>query len=138
MVIGDAVFGLVKGLISPVTNYFMANQKRKAAKLTSDLIINEAKTNATIDKIKTGQCADIAWENTQITQSGWKDEYWTIVLSVPAILCFIPGMVEYVRSGFDVLGGMPGWYQWMLGIAVGAAFGYRKIADFMSLKKGGK
>jgi hypothetical protein len=136
MVIGDAVFGLIKGLVSPVTNYFMANQKRKAAKLTSDLKITEAKTNAQISKIETGQLADISWENTQINKSGWKDEYWTIVLSIPAILCFVPGMVEHVRAGFDALGGMPGWYQWMLGIAVGAAFGYRKIADFMSLKKG--
>ncbi|MCK5613191.1 hypothetical protein KAR91_65570 [Candidatus Pacearchaeota archaeon] len=136
MVIGDAVFGLVKGLVAPVSNYFMANQKRKAAKLTSDLKINEAKTDAKIDKIKTGQTADIAWEQTQIDKAGWKDDYWTIVLSIPAILCFVPGMVEHVRAGFDALGGMPGWYQWMLGIAVGAAFGYRKIADFMSLKKG--
>ena len=136
MVIGDAVMGLAKGLLSPVTNIITGWQKRKSAKLTSDLKINEAKTDAKIDKIKTGQSADIAWEQTQIDKSGWKDEYWTIVLSIPAILCFVPGMVEHVRAGFDALGGMPGWYQWMLGIAVGAAFGYRKIADFMSLKKG--
>ena len=84
----------------------------------------------------TGDSADWDTLMAKATETSWKDEYWTIVLSIPAILCFVPGMVEHVRAGFDALGGMPGWYQWMLGIAVGAAFGYRKIADFMSLKKG--
>ena len=136
MIIGDAIFGLVKGLISPVTNYFMANQKRKAVKLEGDILIAAAKTKSIVKRLETGQQADIAWEQLSLDKSGWRDDYFTIILSVPAVLCFVPGMVMYVRDGFDALGGMPGWYQWMLSIAVGSAFGYRKIADFMSLKKG--
>lgn len=130
----------VIGFIETLGNLFLGPikswQARKTAKLESDLKINEAKTEAKIARLKTGQQADISWENTSITQSGWKDEWFTIVLSVPAILCFIPGMAEYVRAGFDALRQTPDWYQWAFLVAIGSSFGYRKIADFMALKKG--
>ena len=134
--IWTAIWAGLKGLVAPATEIVKGWQARKNAKLESDLQINQAKTMAMIEKIKTQQQADIAWETLSIDRSGWKDEYFTIVLSVPAILCFIPGMVGYVEAGFKALQGCPDWYEWMLGIAVGSAFGYRKIADFMSLKKG--
>lgn len=128
------------GFISTIGNLILAPikswQQRKQAKLESDLRINEAKTEAKIERFKTGQQADIAWENTSITQSGWKDEWFTIVLSIPAILCFIPGMAVYVKSGFEALKNTPEWYQWAFLVAIGSSFGYRKIADFMALKKG--
>jgi len=136
MVIGDAVFGLVKGLIAPVTGLVQGWQARKKVKLESDLAIATAKTSSIIRRLDTQQEGDIAWENTSIDKSGWKDEYFTIILSVPAVLCFVPGMVEYVRAGFDALNSMPGYYQWMLSIAVGSAFGYKKLCDFMAIKKG--
>ena len=136
MVIASAVLGFVKGLISPATEIVKGWQARKSAKLEGDLAITAARTTSIVNRLETKQAGDIAWENLSIDKSGWKDEFFTIVLSIPAILCFVPGMVEYVRSGFDVLNGMPDWYQWMLGIAVGSAFGYKRIADFMSIKKG--
>ena len=132
----STIWAGLQGLIAPATEIVKGWQVRKNAKLESDLKINQAKTEATIKKIETQQQADIAWENLSIDRSGWKDEYFTIVLSVPAILCFIPGMEVYVKRGFEALSTCPDWYEWMLGIAVGSAFGYRKIADFMSLKKG--
>ena len=134
--IANAIFGVVKGLISPVTDYFMANQKRKAVKLEGDVAIAKARTTSIINRLSTQQEGDIAWENLSIDKSGWKDEFFTLVLSVPAILCFVPGCVVYVRDGFAALSTMPGWYQWAFSIAVGSAFGYKKIADFMALKKG--
>ena len=130
------VFGLLKTvgdlIAEPIKNW----QRRKQARIESDLRINEAKTEAKIERLKTGQQADIAWENTSITQSGWKDEWFTVVLSIPAILCFIPGMAEYVQAGFNALRDTPEWYQWAFLVAIGSSFGYRKIADFMALKKG--
>ena len=138
MIIGDAIFGFIKGLVAPATEIIKGWQARKAAKLESDLAINTARTASIVHRLETKQQGDIAWENLSIDRSGWKDEYFTIVLSLPAILCFIPGMVEHVSAGFNALIGCPDWYQWMLGIAVGSAFGYKKIADFMSLKQGSK
>ena len=136
MIIGDAVFGLIKGLIAPISTVVGNWQKRKSVKLESDVKIAEARTTSIINRLTTKQEGDISWENLSIDKSGWKDEFFTVVLSVPAILCFIPGCVAYVREGFIALNSMPGWYQWAFSIAVGSAFGYKRIADFMSLKKG--
>lgn len=110
--------------------------ERKKVKLENELAIAKAHTEAKIERLKTSQEADIAWENLSISQAGWKDEWFTIILSIPAILCFVPGADTFVSAGFEALKNTPEWYQWAFMIAVGSAFGYRKIADFMSLKKG--
>lgn len=132
----SAVWTGLKMIASPVTEVVKGWQKRKSAKQQNELAIAQAKTNALIKRLETGQKADIAWEQTSITNSGWKDEYWTVILSIPAILCFVPGMSQYVTAGFESLKQTPDWYQWAFGIAVASSFGYRKLADFMALKKG--
>jgi hypothetical protein len=127
------VLGAVKELVvAPIRGW----QDRKAAKLESDLRINEAVTEAKVQRLAQGQSADIAWEKTSIDNSGWKDEFWTIVLSIPAIFCFMPGMAGYIMEGFDVLRETPDWYQWALLIAIGSSFGVRRFTDLMNVKKG--
>jgi len=130
------ILGIIGMIFKPLSTAWENHQKRKHAKTASDILINEAVTQAKITHIANGQTADIKWENLSVTNSGWKDEWFTIILSIPAILVFIPNMAPYVKDGFAALKECPDWYQWMLGIAVGSAFGYRKIADFMKLKKG--
>jgi len=131
-----AILPLLSGLVSPVVEMVKGWQARKAAKLESDLAICKAKTDSIIHRLETQQAADIAWENTSIQNSGWKDEWFTILLSVPAILCFVPGLVGYVRDGFAALEMCPEWYRYAFLVAVASAFGYKKLADFMNLKKG--
>ncbi len=139
------IWGFVKeafgAILKPVSTIVTGWQARKSAKLEGDLRIASAQVDAKIDRLATGQKADIAWENLSITNSGWKDEWFTLLLSIPAVLSFMPEMFgvdfrQIVREGFRALKECPDWYNWMLGIAVGSAFGYRRIADFMSRKKG--
>lgn len=130
------IFGAIKMVASPVTDIVKGWQQRKTVKLEGDLAISKAKTDANIKKIATGQVADIAWEKTSLEQSGWKDEYWTIVLSLPMIMCFIPGLVTYVERGFAALQQTPLWYRYVVGLAIGSAFGVKSVANFMVLKKG--
>ena len=130
------IFGAIKMVASPLTDIAKGWQQRKTAKLESDIAISKAKTDANIKKIETGQVADIAWEKTSLEQSGWKDEYWTIVLSLPMIMCFIPGLVTYVEQGFVALQTTPPRYRYVIGIAIGSAFGVKSVANFMSLKRG--
>jgi hypothetical protein len=133
-------FGIITGVFSailtPITTMINGWQERKKVALENEVKLAQAKTNSMIRIMETQQTADIAWENLSISNSGWKDEYWTLILSIPAIMCFIPGMDVYVRAGFASLTDCPEWYQWAVGIAIGSAFGIRKFADFMSLKKG--
>lgn len=130
------IFGAIKMVASPITDMVKGWQQRKTVKLEGDLAISKAKTDANIKKIATGQVADIAWEKTSLEQSGWKDEYWTIVLSIPMIMCFIPGLVTYVERGFMVLQQTPLWYRYVVGLAIGSAFGVKSVTNFMTLKKG--
>jgi hypothetical protein len=73
------------------------------------------------------------WENimAQNSASSWKDEWITILFSIPMILCFFPATVEHVRAGFVALDGMPTWYQYTLSIIVAASFGVRSAIGFM-------
>ena len=130
------VFGAIKIVAAPIASWVEGRERRKAVKLEGDLAVAKAVTDARIDKVKTGQAADIAWETTSLDKSGWKDEYWTIVLSIPMIMCFIPGLVEYVVQGFGALQKTPEWYRYAIGIAISSAFGVKTFANFMKLKKG--
>lgn len=130
------IFGAIKMVATPITQVVTGWQKRKTVKLEGDLAVAKAVTDARCKKISTGQAADIAWEKTSLDQSGWKDEYWTLVLSIPLVMCFIPGLVKYVKDGFEVLQTTPEWYRYAIGIAISSAFGVRQFASLMKLKKG--
>lgn len=126
----------VLDLLQIVPNVVQSYAARKQAKLESELRVTEAVTTARIEAVKAGDLSAATWENLQVQNSGWKDEWFVVVLSIPLIMCFVPGLEGYVMQGFNVLSGTPEWYQWMVGIAVSASFGYRKLADALSLKKG--
>ena len=118
-------------------DWLKGRRERSQVKLEGDLALSKAKVDATIDRMREQQTADIAWENLSITNSSWRDEWFTILLSIPMIMCFVPGGAQYVREGFDALNqSTPDWYQMAFLVAVASSFGFKKLADFMSLKKG--
>ena len=67
-------------------------------------------------------------------ETSWKDEWFVILLSIPAVMAFIPGLSGYVGMGFAELAKAPDWYLGAFGIAVAASFGFRKFADRMVKK----
>lgn len=132
----SSIMGVLGAVAEPIKSIVTGWQTRKTVELESDVAIVKAKTEANIEKIRTGQVADIAWEQTSIQNSSWKDEYLTIIITLPLILCFIPGLVEYVVLGFAALKNCPQWYQYAVGVVISSAFGVKKFSDFMKLKKG--
>lgn len=126
----------VKLVATPVTDWLKHKQMVKEAQVKSKINIIKAETDARITKEMTEQGHQNAWELKSIDQASWKDEFWTIVLSIPAIMAFIPGMDGVVVNGFLALGGTPVWYQTMLTVAIGSAFGVRQFKQFMQLKVG--
>lgn len=78
-----------------------------------------------------------SWEEIHAKNSGqsWKDEYWTIVFSIPLIMCFIPRCEPYVAAGFSALDGSPEWYRYSLGVLVAASVGIRQFDRFKAGKK---
>lgn len=67
------------------------------------------------------------WEKIQAENGrhSWRDEYWTVILSIPCILVFFPDMVPHIKSGFAALEDMPEFYQYWLGVAILTSFGVR-------------
>ena len=97
----------------------------KVAKARAEAVIMEKKATGEIDW-------DIAM--AEGSKHSWKDEWLTILFSIPLILAFIPGMETVVQNGFDQLNRMPQWYQYSLGVIVAASFGVRSATKFFGKK----
>ena len=89
--------------------------------------IKKAKTHAEATVIVNSAQNLADWEKIQAKNSGesWKDEFWTIVLSLPFLASFNGDWVEHIQAGFNVLSTLPDWYQYALLLSIGASFGVR-------------
>ena len=74
------------------------------------------------------------WNVVQAESSkgSWKDEYWTVIFSIPLILCFFPDMVPAVTAGFAALESTPEWYRNCVLALVAASVGLRSIMKYKS------
>ena len=60
----------------------------------------------------------------------WKDEFWTIILSIPifmvgyAIAMNDVSVIDRVDAGFQALSQFPEWYQYLLFIAISSFIRY--------------
>ena len=80
---------------------------------------------------------EIDWELAAIraTQSSWKDEWLTILFSIPLILSLCGNWGrQIVTDGFIALQSMPDWYQISLGAIVAASFGIRSVSKFFGVR----
>ncbi len=80
--------------------------------------------------------ADISWdiETAKGMASSWKDEWLTILFSIPLIMAFVPGMEGIVAHGFEQLNKMPEWYIYSVGTIVAASFGMRGVTKVFGRK----
>jgi len=89
---------------------------------------------------------DADWESkmADATKNSWKDEFFSIILSLPLIAVAYSvvmddtAIIDRVNEGFAALNQLPEWYQYLLFIAVSASFGLKSADKIMSMKKGGK
>lgn len=114
---------VLSGLTGPVADYFKEREITKQ----KERELQDAAHARIVDQIKNTENLEQAVTLAQISNSGWKDEWFTILFSIPLILAFVPFAVPYVQAGFQVLEGMPSWYKWYLGSAVTAAFGLNTV-----------
>jgi len=81
---------------------------------------------------------EIDWDLAAMraSQSSWKDEWLTLLFSIPLILSFCGSWGrEIVADGFEALAGMPQWYQVALGSIVAASFATRSASKLFNLRK---
>ena len=96
-------------------------QELKLAKLEGRIANERARSELISRKLQ----MDHEWEGMQIQNSGWKDEYVLLLLSIPLVMCFIPGTVAYVTAGFAALNTTPMWYQLLITSVFFAVYGIR-------------
>lgn len=118
-------------LIGPVTELVGGYFKNKAEE-------KQAKHQAKMEVIRQGG----QWEDkmADASASSWKDEFWTLVFSIPLILVFYGAMFDHtiiakVDEAFAALESLPDWYQYLLFMAVSASFGIRGADKLMQLRK---
>ena len=85
---------------------------------------------------------DADWEARMADASAhsWKDEWFTILLSLPIVFVGYGvavddmDVIERVHRAFEVLAGLPEWFQFLLYTAVLASFGIKGVDKVMGKK----
>lgn len=110
-----ALVGPVTGLLK---DWFAAKREKSQAKHSAQM---EVISNTALWEAKMAAATD----------RSWKDEWFTVLLSLP-ILAIIYGVVMNntdiigrVGLAFQQLNSLPEWYQYLLFVAVFASFGIR-------------
>ena len=123
------MFGLIKTLVGVGGTFLQGKMDNKKAEI-------EGRNNAIQEKLKQSG----TWDEIHAKNSGesWKDEWFTLLFSIPLVLAFIPSAVPYVEKGFIVLDLMPDWYKQALAVLVAASVGYQKLTQLFTKKAMGK
>ena len=92
-----------------------------------------AKAEAEAEIMKVAATSEASWEKVMAKGSvnSWKDEWLTVLFSIPLILAFCGDWGrEIVANGFAALEAMPEYYQYTLGVIVSASFAVRSATKF--------
>ena len=116
---------IVEGIAGPAIDFFKERQKLKTEvklkRLEGDIKIEIAKADRAIRELD----SDTNWELEHIKNSGWKDEWVLILLSIPLVLVFVPYTAPFIFQGFGVLATTPEWYRWLIMLVFTAIYGIR-------------
>ena len=121
-----------QALIAPLAELGRQWLKNKAE-------VKQAKHEAVLKNIE----KESNWEDTmaQGSLTSWKDEWFTVVLSVPVVAVGFgialdnPTVLLRTKEALEALSGLPEWYQYLLYIAVLSSFGIRGVDKLMEMRK---
>jgi len=120
-------FSKILGTALPeaVIKYYEAKRRLK-----QEVKLEKLRGKVEYEKMKSKRASesegrDHEWELQSIRNSGWKDEWVLILLSIPLILVFIPYTQDSVMQGFATLETTPDWYRWLILSIFSAIFGIR-------------
>jgi len=85
-------------------------------------------TRAETEVMKKVTAGELDWNQTmaKASNTSWKDEWLTILVSIPLILAFT-GYEDVVTRGFTALESMPTFYKTAVGVVFAASFGVQKL-----------
>tara|TARA_R100000655_G_scaffold21779_3_gene44544 strand:- start:1482 stop:1853 length:372 start_codon:yes stop_codon:yes gene_type:complete len=123
------MLNLLVGLGSQVVSGYLETKKAKAENKLTEI---KAKTDILNKQIK----GDIEYDIEAIKggKDSLKDEWLTLLFSIPLVLAFIPGCEDIVSRGFEALDKCPTWYKAAVSAMIASVFGLRGAKQFMNKK----
>ena len=118
--------------LTPLASLASSFMESKIEQTKAKGAVAKAKAEAEAEVMKTAATHDSKWElvMAQSTQNSYKDEIITIIVLIPVILVFIPGMENIVQQGFQRLNELPQWYQHILYLTILAGLGLKGLDKF--------
>ncbi len=129
------MMGALLGPISELAGTWLRGKVETKAAETEAKV---AKAKAEAQIMLSAATSEAEWERVmaQASTSSWKDEWLTILFSIPLILSFCGDWGRGItEQGFAALETMPDWYQYTLGVIVAASFGIRSATKFFGGNK---
>lgn len=125
----------ILGIFQVIGSLVGSWMEKKKVEAEGRIQIARAKVEGDVRRAQTYAEGEVKYDQTAAEgmATSWKDEWFVLLLSIPAVLCFIPGMDEVVAKGFAALATTPDWYQWAFLGAIVASFGLKTWKGF---KKG--
>ena len=113
------MFGMLSSILGPVGNLASSYMENKTEAQRGKTAIAKAKAEAEAKVMVSAATSTAEWEKIMAkgSQDSWKDEWLTILFSIPLCLAFCGDFGRtIVAQGFSALEVMPNWYQYTLGV----------------------
>jgi len=115
--------GIISGVVSLGKTIGGGIIERSKIKTQGKIDIRKAKIASKIKRFdQLGEMDVAAMKGMQFS---WKDEYILVLMSIPLIMAFIPGLEEHVKKSFAIINNLPEWYRWSWMGIVTATYGLR-------------
>jgi hypothetical protein len=128
LVIGE----IAKSVLGIGGDMLAKRQKLAEIKIEGQTQIEVARAQAECARLQKLEDAEVSWdaEAERQMEMSWKDEYLTILLSLPAILAFFGTFGRTaVINGFAALNTAPEWYRVSFLTIISASFGVRTLVN---------
>lgn len=128
---------MLGSLLGPVTNIVGSIVSGKMEQKAAETKAKVAKAEAQAKIMLSQATSEADWEKVMAegSRDSWKDEWLTILFSVPLVLAFCGEWGrDIVADGFVALNAMPDYYRYTLGAIVSASFGIRGATKFFGRK----
>lgn len=128
---------MLGSLLGPVTSIVGGIVQGKMEQKAAESKAKVAKAEAQAQIMLSQATSEADWEKVMAegSQDSWKDEWLTILFSVPLVLAFCGEWGrDIVADGFSALNAMPDYYRYTLGAIVSASFGIRGATKFFGKK----
>ena len=128
---------MIQALIGPISSLAGTWLEGKVEKTKAEAGAKVAKAKAEAVIMEKKATGEIDWDLKMADASAhsWKDEWLTVLFSIPLVLAFIPGCEDIVQIGFGQLQLMPDWYKYALSVIVAASFGVRSATKLFGKRR---